>query len=57
MPHDEVDLLRSVLALANEKPSPFPLKFVEAVQDYISTRSPRKPTIETLNISEKKDAA
>jgi hypothetical protein len=57
MPHDEIDLLRSVLARAYEKPSPFPLRLVEAVQDYIGTRTPRKPFIESLNISEKKDAA
>jgi hypothetical protein len=56
MPHDEVDLLRSVLALAYEKPSPFPLRLVKAVQDYIGTRTPKKP-IQSLNISEKKDAA
>jgi len=57
MPHDEVELLRSVLARAYEKPSPFPLRLVEAVQDYIGTRVPKKPTVQSLNISEKKDAA
>jgi hypothetical protein len=57
MPHDEVDLLRSVLARAYEKPAPFPLRLIEAVQDYIGSRTPRKPIIESLNISEKKDAA
>ena len=57
MPHDEVDLLRSVLARAYEEPSPFALRFVEAVKDYIGIRTPRKPIIESLNISEKKDAA
>jgi hypothetical protein len=57
MPHDEVELLRSVLARAYEKPSPFLLRLVEAVQDYIGTRVPKKPTIQSLNISEKKDAA
>ena len=57
MPHDEVDLLRSVLARAYEKPSPFPLRLFQSVKDYIGTRTPRKPIIETLNISEKKDAA
>jgi hypothetical protein len=57
MPHDEVDLLRSVLARAYEKPSPFTLRLIEAVQDYIGTRTPRKPIIESLNINEKKDAA
>src|ERR1041385_2051171 len=56
MPHDEVDLLRSVLAHAYEKPSPFPLRLVEAVQDYIGTRTPKRPIIQSLNISEKKDA-
>ena len=57
MPDDEVDLLRSVLARTYEKPSPFPLRLVEAVQAYIGTRTPRKPIIESLNINEKKDAA
>jgi hypothetical protein len=56
MPHDEVDLLRSVLARAYEKPSPFPLRLVEALQDYVGTRAPKKPIIQSLNI-EKKDAA
>jgi hypothetical protein len=57
MPLDEIDQLRSVLARAYEKPSPFPLRLVEAVQEYIGTRTPRKPIIESLKISEKKDAA
>jgi hypothetical protein len=57
MPDDEVELLRSVLAHAYEKPSPLPLRLVEAVKDYIGTRAPRKPVIESLNINEKKDAA
>jgi hypothetical protein len=56
MPNDEVDLLRSVLAHAYEKPSPFPLRLVEAVQDYVRTRTPKKPIIQSLDI-EKKDAA
>jgi hypothetical protein len=57
MPHDEVDLLRSALARAYEKPSPFPLRLVEALQDYIGTRTPKKTIIQSLNISERKDAA
>ena len=57
MPHDEVDLLRSVLARAYEKPSPFALSFVEAVKDYIGTRTPKRPIIQSLNISDKKEAA
>ena len=57
MPHDEVDLLRSVLARAYEKPSPFALRFVEAVKDYIGTRTPKRPIIQSLNISDKKEAA
>jgi hypothetical protein len=57
MPHDEVDLLRSVLARAYEKPSPFSLRLVEAVQVYIGSRSPKKPIIQALNIGENKDAA
>ena len=57
MSHDEVDLLRSVLARAYEKPSPFTLRLIEAVQDYIGTRTPRKPIIESLNINEEKDVA
>jgi hypothetical protein len=57
MPHDEVDLFRSVLARVNEKPLPLRLRLVEAVQDYIGTRTPKKPIIESLNISEKKQAA
>ena len=57
MPDDQIDLLRSVLARAYEEPLPFPVRLVEAVQDYIGTRTPRKPIIESLNISEKKDAA
>jgi len=57
MPHDEVELLRSVLARAYEKPSPLPLRLVEAAQDYIGTRTPKKPIIQSLNIGEKKDVA
>ena len=57
MPHDEIQLLRSVLARAYDEPSPFPLRLVEAVQDYIGTGTPKKPIIESLNLSEKKDAA
>jgi hypothetical protein len=57
LPKDEIDLLRSVLARAYEKPSPFPLRLVEAVKEYIGTRTLRKPIIEGLNIGEKKDAA
>ena len=57
MPHDEVDLFRSVLARAYEKPSPFPLRLVEAVQDYVGTRTPKKPLIQSLNSTEKRDAA
>ena len=57
MPHDEIDVLRSVLARAYEKPSPFPMRLVAAIKDYIGTRTPRKPIIESLNIIEKKDAA
>ena len=56
MPLDEIDQLRSVLARAYEKPSPFALRFVEAVKDYMGTRTPRRPIIESLDI-EKKDAA
>ena len=57
MSHDEVDLLRSVLARAYEKPSPFPLRLVEALQDYVGTRTPKKPLIQSLNSTEKRDAA
>jgi hypothetical protein len=57
MPDDQIDLLRSVLARAYEKPAPFPLRLIQAVQDYIGSRTPRKPIIESLNINEKKDAA
>jgi len=56
MPHDEVDLLRSVLARAYEKPSPFPLRLVEAVQDYIGTHFVARgipPAIITSNSAEK----
>jgi hypothetical protein len=57
MPDDQIDLLRSVLALAYEKPQPLPLRLVQGVKDYIGTRTPRKPIIESLNITERKDAA
>ena len=57
MPDDEVELLRTVLAHAYEKPLPLPLRLVEAVKDYIGTRAPKKPVIESLYINEKKDAA
>ena len=57
MPDDQIDLLRSVLARAYEKPSPFHLRLIEAVQDYIGSRTQRKTVIESLNINEKKDAA
>ena len=56
MPDDQIDLLRSVLARAYEKPQPFPLRLVQALKDYIGTRAPRKPIIESLNITERKDA-
>jgi hypothetical protein len=57
MPDDQIDLLRSVLARAYEKPQPFPLRLVQAVKDYIDTRTPKRPIIQSLNISDKKDAA
>jgi len=57
MPDDQIDLLRPVLARAYEKPQPFPLRLVQAVKDYIDTRTPKRPIIQSLNISDKKDAA
>ena len=57
MPDDQIDLLRSVLARAYEEPLPFPLMLVQGLKDYIGTRTPRKPIIESLNIIERKDAA
>ncbi len=57
MRDDQLDLLRSVLARAYEEPQPFPLRLVRAVKDYIGIRTPRKPLIESLNITERKDAA
>jgi hypothetical protein len=57
MPDEQIDLLRSVLARAYEEPLPFHLRLVQAVKDYIGTRTPRKPIIESLNITERKDAA
>lgn len=47
MPQDEVDLLRSVLARAYEKPSPFPVRLVKALQDLVGPRTPKKPIIQT----------
>jgi hypothetical protein len=57
MPDNEIDVLRSALSRAYEKPKPFSLRLVEAVKEYIGTHTPRKPIIESLNIGEKKDAA
>ena len=57
MPDDQIDMLRSVLVRAYEKRQPFPFRLVQAVKDYIGTRTPRKPIIESLNITEKKDGA
>jgi hypothetical protein len=57
MPDDQLDLLRSVLARTYEEPQPFPLRLVQAVKNYIGIRTPRKPIIESLNITERKDAA
>ena len=57
MTDDQIDLLRSVLARAYEKPLPFPLRLVQAVMDYIGTRTPRKHMIESLNITEREGAA
>jgi hypothetical protein len=55
---DQIELLRSVLARAYEKRQPFPFRLVQAVKDYIGPRTPRRPIIESLNITEKnKDAA
>lgn len=56
MPDDQIDLLRSVLARAYEKPQPFPLRLVQAVKNYVDTRTPGKPIIESLNITEGKDS-
>ena len=58
LPDDQVDLLRSVLARAYEKRQPFLLRLLQAVMDYVSPSTPRKPVIESLNIMDKKkDAA
>jgi hypothetical protein len=55
MPDDQIDLLRSVLARAYEKPQPSPLR-LQAVRNYVDTRTPRKPIIESLNITEGNDS-
>jgi hypothetical protein len=48
MPDDDQADLRSVLAHAYEKRQPFLLRLVQAVKDYVSPRTPRKPIIESL---------
>jgi hypothetical protein len=50
MPDDEIDLLRSVFALAHEKRESFSLRIVQAVKDAFR---PRKTVIETLDLMEK----
>lgn len=53
MPDDDQTDLCSVLAHAYEKRQPFLLRLVQAVKEYVSPRTPRKPIIESLNIIEK----
>jgi hypothetical protein len=58
MADDQIDLLRTALARAYEKRQPFHLRLIQAVEDCIGPRTPRKPTIQSLGIIEKnKDAA
>jgi hypothetical protein len=45
--------LTALLTHAHEKRQPFLLRLVQAVKDYVSRRTPRKPIIESLNIIEK----
>jgi hypothetical protein len=55
MADDQIDLLRTALALAYEKRQPLHLRLIQTVKDCIG---PRKPIIQSLNIIErKKDAA
>ena len=50
MPDDEIDLLRSVFALAREKRESFSLRIVQSVKDAFK---PRKAIIETLDLMER----
>ena len=50
MPDDEIDLLRSVFALAHEDQESFSLRIVQAVKDAFK---PRKAIIETLDLRER----
>jgi hypothetical protein len=55
---DQIELLRCVLARAYEKRQPLLFRLVKGIKDYIGPRTPRRPIIESLNITEKnKDAA
>jgi len=58
MSDDQIEQLRSVLARAYEKREPIAFRLVKAVRNCIGPRTPRRPIIESLNITEKnKDAA
>ncbi len=58
MADDQIDLLRTALALAYEKRQPLHLRLIQAAKDCLDPRAPRKPIIQSLGIFErKKDAA
>jgi hypothetical protein len=47
---EQLELLRSVLACAYERPQPLPLRLMNTIKKHIGSRTPRKPIIESLNI-------
>jgi hypothetical protein len=54
---EKLELLRSTLARAYEKPEPFPLKLIHAVKYWISASTQKKPIILSLQIEKKEDTA
>jgi hypothetical protein len=51
MANDEIDLLRSVFALAHERRPPLSCRIAEAIKDVLP---PRKRLIETLDLVERR---
>ena len=52
MSNDEIDLLRSVFALAHERRPPLSRRIAEAIKDALR---PRKRLIETLDLGERSE--
>ena len=54
---DQIEVLRSLFAHAYEKPQSFLLRLVQAIKSSRRPQIQSRPTIQSLNIDDKKDCA